>query len=784
MITPILILHGRLSAAIASKQAIERAARCEVHPFTTPDAAIEYAQEHPQDAAVIDLASLGAAAAAGAIAGLRMVQPEMLIIVVPPPGEELLAKLGADAGLPVDYRPADLLRLIEAWRGEQPARSIPHAARHNGLLQPDFFMDDPIPPPPDTLPEPTDSIAAVLREMGSDMARHAVPDDDPAPDDGATPSDPQSVAAPLRQHRADFDALVNALRQDAPTPGSRMAEFIIRGGAEMSFGAQEETDRVPAQPSPADDAMGRYQQLLRDEPPLPTFQEGGTISELFSGAGDRGFDRVLKLLRGEQVNEESSDLFKPARRRDAVEVPASDAAPPPIPVIAPPLPSITPTFEFDPLPEQSPAKAILERTLQQTAVRGDFSIDELLDDLEAQFPGFVPRFRPMPAHVRDQAIARWRAAREATMALAAQDAALPDQTTRASQAQRFEPRPDLMETERLEAQPRAGDLTQQFISPPPAPPPPSLPEPAVPAFSLETGVDDEWGEWYTEDFNTQFERMAAFDPRPPAPTALPEPVAPPPAHGEATAQMALTLTHAALETTAEAALLLRAGEIIAQAGRMPTDELIALQPAILSAHETDRRDARVQFVTQPDTGRDYLLYTCRTEGGTLTLIFKGTTPMGDIRRQGARLIEALRAVPEVVEPAPPAPLPVARVDAEIARDPLACVWLLRDADSRLSSAAVRAVRAGLDVQLREAGWTLHHIEVSEEAVYVFADVPGGESPLRVVRDLKARSAALIGALHPEVTPDALWADSYLIVTPGRPLDSEEVRQFIDFERMA
>jgi hypothetical protein len=338
-----------------------------------------------------------------------------------------------------------------------------------------------------------------------------------------------------------------------------------------------------------------------------------------------------------------------------------------------------------------------------------------------------------------------------------------------------------METERLDALPHASEMTQQIAPTPPI----SLPEPAPLVSPLETLDDDGWGEWYTEDFNTQFERMAAFDPRPsvPAPPTLPETAAPPPAQGEATAQMALMLTHAALETTAEAALLLRAGEIIAQSGRMPTDELIGLQPAILSAHQTDRRDARVQFVTQPDTGRDYLLYTCHTEGGTLTLIFKGTTSMGDIRRQGARLIEALRAVPEPPVPAPPAPRAVVSVDAEVVRDPLACVWLLRDAQARLDAASARAVRAGLDVQLREAGWLLHTLEVSDEAVYVYADVPGGTSPLHIMRDLKQRSAALVHALHPDVTPDALWADSYLIVTPGRPLDDEEIDQFIRFERM-
>ena len=62
-------------------------------------------------------------------------------------------------------------------------------------------------------------------------------------------------------------------------------------------------------------------------------------------------------------------------------------------------------------------------------------------------------------------------------------------------------------------------------------------------------------------------------------------------------------------------------------------------------------------------------------------------------------------------------------------------------------------------------------------------MPGDEPAFRVVRQLKQRSGEIAYALNRGVKADQLWADSYLIVTPGRPLDLEEIQQFIGFERM-
>lgn len=821
MITPILILNGKLANAVALKQALERSPRIEVHPFTTPDAAVEYAREHPQDAALIDLPSLGAGAAYSAIQGLRAASETMLIIVTPPPGDEYLQRLGADAALPVDFRPADLLRLVDSWgeRNTTPmtAKLVGDAPSAPSSLLEHIFDDSP--PMPDTLPEQPATLEAVLRQIGENALGIAppgtgnLPHDDDSYFDGGTPADPQSSgqgadvrAAP----RTSFDALVESLRREPAPLSSRLADFIIKDAVDDVIGP-------PAAPAPtrperparySADSQKTFATLAADEPPQPTVAQGATISELISGAHDKGFQKVLAILRGEAVSEESSKLVPAAAPNDP-----DDSGPI---IIASPRPQVA-QFDFDAVPStlSSTARIILEEAAYLPSTEAEFSIEALLDSIEGRLPS-ESRLKPMPQHVLQQAEERWRAARmlaeaeaqaEAEAAESAASGGYPaslpegassDQTTRASSAQQFETHPENMETEWLDPSVMGIDATRAlpaiardalaepldapasdddarsapFTTPPDMPL--TFPETPAPPLLLEPDGTEAEAEWYTEDFNTQFERMAAFD--------LPRGGIPAPLPVDRTAQAALALTHAALDTTAEAALLLRDGQIAAQAGRMAADELVSLQPIILGAQGTNRRDARVQFVTQAETGRDYLLYTCATEAGMLTLIFRGTTSLSDIRRQGARLAEALQAVPEpapIITPPPaPAPMPETTV-----REPFAYVWLLRDPDQSLDEPGAKAIGAGLATQLSEIGWKLHDLRVEWDHVYVYADVPGDELAFRVVRNLKARSAAILHTQNPSVSADTLWADSYLIVTPGRPLEADEIQQFVNFERL-
>jgi REP element-mobilizing transposase RayT len=109
--------------------------------------------------------------------------------------------------------------------------------------------------------------------------------------------------------------------------------------------------------------------------------------------------------------------------------------------------------------------------------------------------------------------------------------------------------------------------------------------------------------------------------------------------------------------------------------------------------------------------------------------------------------------------------------------------VVRDPNRALDPVAARAIVSGLNVQLRERAWDIQDLQAREDYIYVLANVPGETPPYDVIRDLKRRSAAIAHAQNPALNQDTLWADSYLVVTPGRQLDEAEIQQFIDFERM-
>ncbi|MBL8130317.1 MAG: transposase [Anaerolineae bacterium] len=888
MITAVLILHGKLPAAISLKQAMERTPRFEVHPFTTPEAAVEFIREHPQDGALIDFASLGAAAADAVIA-LRQVQPDLFVIAAPSPGDSLAADLGINATLNSTYRAADLMQVLDSMMSSKAVRPNPDItiqpqdASRTSMLE--HVFDDSTPPMPDTLPE-HGSLEDVLQQIGHEDFGFALDEsleersDSRAPGaefdallHGLSPGDHDRPA------RTDFDALVDSLKRAQPSR-SRMMDFIIRGGVDDADEDIEDQKRRNEQSRRltnryGEEAVRNYRQLAQEEPPMPTFDEGGTVSDLVSGAHDRGFQKVLAILRGEEIESQPDDSS------DAGKVLGTNFDYSSSGIIDTPRPQST-QFDFEdvPAPDDSPARAILEKTLEQSISNGEFSLDDLLTSIERQFAGNRPTIKPLSPHVRADAERRWREALTARQGQTgeAQPPAPPsdvpegyyaEQTTRPSRAQQFESHPELLETEWLDSPARPTSETMALRQPPrggsrgespPPPAPDSLPEelpdetpefivqlppelpqefiaqlpteealsfeeeafgfseisaaeeavpPAAvewvsvnppepePALTLEYGEDSDWYDLHTEDFNTQFELMAAFELTLPdgaqAQRALYTESAPERTPAERAALAAVQLTDIALETTAEAILLLRDGAILAQAGRMSADELLSLQPAVLAASSTPQHDTRVQFITQPDTGRDYMLYACRTEEDLLlALIFKGATSMSDIRKQGSRLVKALSTVPEfgaLPAPAPSAPAPAAPpkpappTPEPEARESYTYVWLLRDPEALIAAPVAQAISAGMRMQLSEAGWLIDDLQVSEDYVYVYGDAPGDAPPFRVVRDLKRRSAEIARAQNAQVQPDSLWADSYLIVAPGRALDVEEIQQFINFERM-
>lgn len=291
----------------------------------------------------------------------------------------------------------------------------------------------------------------------------------------------------------------------------------------------------------------------------------------------------------------------------------------------------------------------------------------------------------------------------------------------------------------------------------------------------------------------------------------------------AVAQLALNFTQISMETAAQATILTRHQETVAYAGALTATQLQEIMPAIVNLTPSLAvGQAQIRFVTLPSDGQNYMLYTRLThEDYLLTMVFAGNTPLKEIRQQSQRLLNALRAVPlsELVgefhplEPAETVPSPVtvqpgtpteaesvAHASIEPASDDsreriisgtlsasiesfnkFTFVWLLRDQLHDLIKApTVEAIEGGLSVQWVERGWQFEHVEVTQGYVYIVLDLPSNEVPQNALQLLQQCAAQIAHQQDPYLDVEHLWADSYLMVAPGRRLSNHEILRYINF----
>ncbi len=264
-------------------------------------------------------------------------------------------------------------------------------------------------------------------------------------------------------------------------------------------------------------------------------------------------------------------------------------------------------------------------------------------------------------------------------------------------------------------------------------------------------------------------------------------------------QLAVSLTQASLESTAEGTLLTRGNSFVAYDGTLSEDDVTELLHVVVNGwEEIGEQNARIRYVTLSSNGLDYMLYSRRThEDFILSMVFAGQTALRDIRQQAKRIITALQSVPEMTLEAEAETeddgqdlsatsrggirLETATSEMPFVRHTF--VWLLRDPEMALAYATAEAINAGLRVQLIEQGWQVDVLDVAEDYVYLVAGVPSDEPPQRVVRDLQERAARIARAQEPSLPEKDLWADSYFVLSPGRELNLQEIQQYINFYRM-
>lgn len=244
------------------------------------------------------------------------------------------------------------------------------------------------------------------------------------------------------------------------------------------------------------------------------------------------------------------------------------------------------------------------------------------------------------------------------------------------------------------------------------------------------------------------------------------------------AQLALTLTQVSLELAVQATFLARGGRMVAYAGKLPPQEIEELRHEIGDDWEAEAGRDRLRFVTLPSTKVDYMMVSRRSvDDYTLSMIFPGSMPVQLIRRQGGKLDRALSALPQPEVLPDPLPLEVVGV-----RTPHTFVWLLDDPQATLPADVRATLQFELQKSLLQEGWFIHAAAVRDDHVYLYADVPQSVADHNTVRELMRLSAIIVQQQMPAMRRETLWHSSFLLLKPGRAIDTAEIARFIRFAR--
>ena len=249
------------------------------------------------------------------------------------------------------------------------------------------------------------------------------------------------------------------------------------------------------------------------------------------------------------------------------------------------------------------------------------------------------------------------------------------------------------------------------------------------------------------------------------------------------AQLAVTMTQMMGDLTADATVLTRSNRIVAYSGSMALEDFRAVRSVIADDWSAEDEQSRIRFIKLQSSGADYMLCSRGTVGGhTLTMIFAGGKQLREIRRQGDRMLSALADVPDN-EPLADDEQERESVSADAdSRQPFAFVWMVTDPAQLLGKVVAEQLVFWLEVQLNALNWRVYRLDVHQDFIYLYADVPGRASPELLARTVMERSRQ-IACSEDKMLPADLWADAYLVLQPGREMSERELQSFLQFARV-
>ncbi|MAU09134.1 MAG: hypothetical protein CL607_04875 [Anaerolineaceae bacterium] len=859
----------------------------QVETFSSANNALQFLHRNAQDAVIIDFDRLDVAGEL-LIEAIRARQPDIAIILAPDDDEmqALVDFYNIQALIRIPFPVRQLVNVVQS-----SIQSMYDA-------QPDTVT---IPATDDQTPESTDDVVDTIdedEEFDESYSDDSVEKGDtPAIEVRAVDTGPLSDTPPPFDPLGDFtpvppvipkyrdeidpsDEVEQPSEEAEPDPHARFRppplheaaqpnaqqdaqhEIHEQDDAEQQYAEWEfedwEEDEPDGQEPESSDNSAVFERLRAEEPPLPSFEQSGTVRDIF----DTG------------AHEWEAPPTDPPQ--DTTERSTAAAMP----------------FEPSGKSQSIPAAIILDRATDDSTPLEGFSITQFMQRIKEEFPQGEAHILPLPSWVEEaeryisepdfldedmpersvdytsattapnvpadtanigewgteriEPMKRSRATDEPTESTDSRPPTMPEMPPVPSERPSTMPEmPTAASDEEIKAaseevtQPAIFDeYTDELTSSGPTSADPSAElEEAEAAYEDESQLEEEVSyddfefvvadedaadEDLAEDVSDEWDDEAVAEPAAQAqPQPVPEPVYEEPeiTEDEETyfARIALTLTQVSLELAGDATILAQDGELVAHAGPMPIGDIEEMLPILQQDWETKPERGRIRFVHQASTGQDYMLYSRMAEGGfVLSMLFAGAQSIGMIREQAQRMLDSLASVPEreVDEPSTAMEAildePVEEVatediaevseepevhdedigydedlelDASLAREPIAFVWIVRDTRMTLPQEATDLLANTLGEYLLRAQWDVKELLVESDYVYLFADVPGenllGNAELA---DLMQASAQILAESYPAMEPDTLWADSYMVLTPGRALNTEDIQRFINFAR--
>ncbi|MCA9913309.1 MAG: transposase, partial [Anaerolineae bacterium] len=108
--------------------------------------------------------------------------------------------------------------------------------------------------------------------------------------------------------------------------------------------------------------------------------------------------------------------------------------------------------------------------------------------------------------------------------------------------------------------------------------------------------------------------------------------------------------------------------------------------------------------------------------------------------------------------------------------------LLLDPEDAMTPPLARYLANKLEQELIRRRWRIVALDVQEDYVNLLTEIPDEANVRAVIPDLMHFSADVVHEFDPDLDPNMLWADTYLVQRGDTPLDVLEIQDFINFVR--